>query len=212
MFAVIILFCVLSFLFSVSASAKIPSKYKLSAKTKQLVTVKYTGSSRGRLTYFEKKRGKWKKVFSCKAYLGSGGIGKKKEGDKKTPTGLYSLGRAFGICKNPGTKMPYTRVNCYHYWCGDSGSKYYNQLVRTDKVKHKCHGEHLIQYKKVYDYGIFIGYNKAGKAGKGSAIFLHCSGGRSTAGCVAISKTNMKKLLKRLKPEAKPRILIDKWK
>ena len=205
-----LLFGMMLFLLPVKGKAAIyPSQYKVSKKVTQLVAVKYKGSGKGILRYYErKKNGKWKRVFQCNAYLGQNGIGKKKEGDGKTPKGMYSLGQSFGICKNPGTKMPYVKVNAHHYWCSDSGSAYYNQLIRNDKTKHRCKGEHLIRYKGVYDYGIFIGYNKKGKAGKGSAIFLHCSRGRATAGCVAIPKKRMKQLLKRLNPAAKPKIII----
>ncbi len=133
---------------------------------------------------------------------------KKREGDQKTPTGLYSLDQGFGILGNPGTKMPYVKVNSQHYWCGDSYSGYYNQLIRRDETGHECTGEHLIDYRGVYDYAVSIGYNKKGKANRGSAIFLHCSRNRATAGCVAISKKYMKRVLKKLDPAANPRILI----
>lgn len=195
--------------FLITDAAIYPSAYKVSDDVKQLIVVRYKGKSRGEFRYYERKAdGNWKKKWSCGAYLGQRGIGKKKEGDKKTPKGMYSLGQAFGILKNPGTKMPYVKVNSYHYWCGDSGSRYYNRLIRSDQTGHRCKGEHLIDYKGVYNYGIFIEYNKKGKAGKGSAIFLHCSRGKATAGCVAVPEKYMRKTLKRLRPEANPKIII----
>lgn len=196
--------------FQVNAATKLYG-YSLPDKVKQVIVVRYQGQSRGILRYYEQRTdGIWKKRWSCNAYLGQKGIGKKKEGDQKTPKGIYSLGQSFGIRKNPGTKMPYVKVNPYHYWCSDSGSKYYNQLIRSDQTGHQCTGEHLIDYKKAYNYAIEIAYNKKGKPGKGSAIFLHCSRGRATAGCVAIPEKYMKKLLKQLNPEAHPKIIINK--
>ena len=53
--------------------------------------------------------------------------------------------------------MPYVKVNRQHYWCGDSGSGYYNRLIRKDETGHNCGGEHLIDYKGVYDYAVSIG-------------------------------------------------------
>ena len=186
-----------------------PSGYRVDDDVRQLIVVRCKGKSRGELRFYEKNEsGKWKKKWSCSAFLGQRGIGKKKEGDKKTPKGIYSLGQSFGILKNPGTKMPYIKVNRYHYWCGDSGSEYYNQLIRVDLTGHKCKGEHLIKYKGAYNYAIHIEYNKEGKAGKGSAIFLHCSRGRATAGCVAIPEKYMKKALITLRPESNPQIII----
>lgn len=233
----IVCLLILSFLpsYQVAAAPFFPDKYELGKECLQLVVVRYKGSSKGTLTFYQGERKEsvlpneiaeeagaeedvlieeytvWKKVFSTNAYLGKKGIGKKKEGDGKTPTGQFDMGPAFGILANPGSKMPYTKVNKYHYWCSDSGSACYNKLIRTDRTKHKCKGEHLINYKGSYDYGLFINYNEKGIKGKGSAIFLHCSKGRATAGCVAIPKSSMKKLLKALKPGKHPAIIIDRW-
>lgn len=186
-----------------------PKEYCVPENVSQLAVVRYKGESKGRLQFYIKNtKGTWKKKFACTAWFGKRGIGKKKEGDLKTPTGLYSLDQAFGIRNNPGTKMPYIKVNTQYYWCGDSDSPYYNQLIRRDETGHNCRGEHLIEYNGVYDYAVSIGYNKKGKSGKGSAIFLHCSRNRATAGCVAIPKKYMKRVLKKLTPEANPKILI----
>ena len=187
----------------------IPEEYSVPEKVSQLAVVRYKGNSKGRFRFYIKNsKGKWKKKFVCTAWVGRRGIDKKREGDQKTPTGLYSLDQGFGILGNPGTKMPYVKVNSQHYWCGDSYSGYYNQLIRRDETGHECTGEHLIDYRGVYDYAVSIGYNKKGKANRGSAIFLHCSRNRATAGCVAISKKYMKRVLKKLDPAANPRILI----
>lgn len=194
----------------VDARAADLSEYNIPEGTKQLVLVQYKGRSRGRCRYYEKRKsGTWKKKWGCTAYVGRNGIHKTREGDGRTPSGRYALGQAFGIKKNPGTKMPYVTVNEQHYWCGDSGSKYYNRLIRRDETGHSCRGEHLIKYGGAYHYSLFIEYNKEGRAGKGSAIFLHCSRGRATAGCVAIPEKKMKRLLKRLRPDANPQIIIE---
>jgi L,D-peptidoglycan transpeptidase YkuD (ErfK/YbiS/YcfS/YnhG family) len=51
---------------------------------------------------------------------------------------------------------------------------------------------------------MFIDYNAAGVAGKGSCIFLHCTGSNKyTAGCVAVSEAAMKKIIQWVKPGAK---------
>lgn len=191
--------------------ASVMDAYKLPEKTTQAALVKYRKTKGSTLRFFEKdKTGKWKEKWHCTAYVGKNGLGKKKAGDKKTPKGIYSLGQSFGIKKNPGTKMPYIKVNRQHYWCGDSYSGTYNQLIRQDRVKHRCRGEHLIDFKGVYNYAVFIDYNKKGKPKKGSAIFLHCMGRRKyTGGCVAIPEKYMIRLLRRLKPEAAPKIIIE---
>ncbi len=172
----------------------------------QIVLVDYESGSKARLSIHEKQSGLWKEVYSCTAYLGSNGIGKTREGDKKTPTGTFNLTQPFGIKADPGASQPYTQVTKYHYWCGSSGSPYYNQMVDMRQTDRKCTSsdEYLIDYKGVYNYCMFIDYNKDGEEGKGSCIFLHCLGSKkSTAGCIAIPEAVMKQVIRWAKPGAK---------
>ena len=158
------------------------------------------------LSAHEKLDGVWTELASCDAYVGRKGIGKTREGDKKTPTGTFNLTTPFGIKADPGAKLSYTQVTQYHYWCGSSKSGYYNQLVDSRETgrSYTSSDEHLIDYKGVYNYCMFIDYNAEGKAGKGSCIFLHCTGSNKyTAGCVAISEANMKKIIQWARPGVK---------
>lgn len=108
-------------------------KYEKSKKVNQLIFVKYKGKSKANIVLYEKVNGKFKKVFTCAGYVGKNGIGKKREGDKKTPTGTYGFTKAFGIKKNPRSKIKYIKLNKYHYWSGDR--RYYNQMIDIRKVK-----------------------------------------------------------------------------
>lgn len=138
----------------------------------------------------------WKKILSCDAYTGQNGIDKKKEGDRRTPTGDYNLTHAFGVNKDPGSKMNYIKLNKHLYWCGDK--EHYNQMIDIRDHPHNCRGEHLIDYTKQYAYAMALDYNKKGTYKKGSAIFLHCTGYNPyTLGCVAVSQDNMKTILKK---------------
>ncbi len=98
-------------------------------ETDQIVLVEYKGSAKATVSFHEKIDGAWTQLYSTTGYVGSKGIGKTKEGDKKTPSGTYNLTMAFGIKDDPGANLPYTKVTKYHYWCGTSGSQYYHQLV-----------------------------------------------------------------------------------
>lgn len=174
--------------------------------TNQIVLVEYESGSTARLSIHEKKSGVWKELYSCTAYVGRNGIDKQKEGDGKTPTGTFNLTQPFGISSDPGSNMEYTKVTKYHYWCGTSGSKYYNQLVdmRLIDRKNTSSDEYLIQYGSVYNYCMFIDYNKNGEANKGSCIFLHCTGSKkSTSGCIAVPEVVMKKIIQWAQPGAK---------
>ena len=172
----------------------------------RVVLVEYTGGSDAELSALEKKDGVWQTVLACKAYVGKNGVGKTQEGDKKTPLGVYNLTTPFGIKDDPGARMAYTKVTKYHYWCGDSSSALYNQLVdeRVSDRKHTSADEYLINYKGVYNYAMFIDYNAEGTPHKGSAIFLHCTGkNKYTAGCVAIKEADMKKIVQWAGPGTK---------
>ena len=174
---------------------RIKQKYAGSQDVDRLLFVKYKGNSKARFVMYKKTRGNaWKKVLSCDAYVGRKGLNKKKEGDKKTPTGTFGFTHAFGIKKNPGTSLRYIRVNRYHYWSLRKTD--YNLLVDSRKAK-GVYGEQLIRYKPQYNYAINIDYNPKNIYNKGSAIFLHCTGSHKyTTGCVAIPEKYMRKVLR----------------
>ena len=191
---------------TVAAEGSKAAALDCAATADQIVLVEYTGGSSATLSIHEKKDGVWTQLASCKAYVGKNGIDKSVAGDKRTPTGTYNLTTPFGIKADPGAQMAYTKVTKYHYWCGASNSGYYNQLVdeRTANRKHTSSDEYLIKYKGVYNYCMFIDYNAEGKAGKGSCIFLHCTGkNKYTAGCVAVSESMMKKIIRWARPGVK---------
>ena len=177
-------------------------KYEKDSSVNQLVFVQYEGGSSARVLLYNKENGKFQKLFSCQGYVGSNGINKVREGDRKTPTGTFGFSKAFGIKKDPGSVIPYIKLNPYLYWCGDPA--YYNQLVDVRVQKHSCSGEHLITYRPHYNYSLAIDYNKAGVYKKGAAIFLHCTGYNPyTAGCVAVPEKYMLRILKTVDQNAK---------
>lgn len=181
---------------------KLLNTYRADKAVNQLVFFKYQGGSKATVYVYDKRGTDWKQVLKCNGCVGQKGINKVREGDRKTPTGTFGILGAFGIKAKPTTSLPYTKVNKYLYWCGDK--KYYNQLIDVRKQPHTCNGEHLIDYKGVYDYGLFLDFNPQKTYKKGSAIFMHCSGSYGyTGGCVAVSKSNMIKVLELLEPGAK---------
>lgn len=182
------------------------AKLSCADETSQIVLVEHESGSKATLSIHEKKDVRWTQLYSCRAYLGKNGIGKTKEGDKKTPSGTYNLTFPFGIKGDPGAQQDYLKVTKHHYWCGTSSSSYYNQLVdmRTVDRQYTSSDEYLIKYKGVYNYCMFIDYNADGEAGKGSCIFLHCTGSNKyTAGCIAVDEAVMKKIVQWAKPNAK---------
>ncbi|MBQ7457149.1 MAG: L,D-transpeptidase family protein [Desulfovibrio sp.] len=194
----------------VSLDPKEIAKLDVAKTTDQLVVVGAKGGSKAVVFFFEKEGDTWKKVFQTDGFVGKNGIGKTMEGDGKTPTGVFSFTKAFGIAKNPGSIMPYTQVNSSHYWVSDVNSKYYNQFVSikdTGSTFSTEKSEHLIDYK-AYQYCLNIGYNSENKPNLGSAIFLHCFSDKPyTLGCVTVDQSIMELLLRRCKVGSK--IYID---
>ncbi len=178
--------------------------YSFAANTSQIIDVQASGST-GTLTLYNKNGNHFDKVLSTSCYVGRNGItSNKSEGDGKTPAGVYTLGQAFGVASDPGSTRSYLKVNSNYYWVDDSTSKYYNQLVDVSKVsKDWSSAEHLIDYTSAYRYAIAVDYNTACTPYKGSAIFLHCSTGGSTSGCVAVSESYMIQILQSLKSDTR---------
>lgn len=152
-------------------------------------------------------------ILSANAFIGkNGAIKLKYEGDGKTPIGTFELGIAFGLHDRSeisfDKSMEYIKINSNLYWVDDVRSNYYNQLVDITQVqKDWSSAECLIDYPVQYEYAIEIKANPDNVPGKGSAIFIHCSNGKSTAGCVAIKKENMIELMQIVTPKTKIVIL-----
>lgn len=144
--------------------------------------------------------------------IGRGGMGKVQEGDEKTPSGLYRMNTPFGTAAaQAGFPENYLQVDGRYYWDGDSASDRYNKLVNTDEYTNfdRAKSEHLSTYGgAAYHYCIDTGYNFDGTPYKGSALFLHCSAGKNTAGCVAIPEQTMAAIM-RLYREGSTYILLD---
>ena len=143
----------------------------------------------------------WQLVLETEAIIGKSGLGKTKEGDGKTPVGVFLFVEAFGILENPGTKMAYTQVDETHYWVDDGASNYYNAFVSTDEVvKDWESAEHIIEYGQSYHYVLATSYNDEKIAGRGSAVFLHCisEDAEATAGCIAVPEVYMKEIMRRV--------------
>jgi L,D-peptidoglycan transpeptidase YkuD (ErfK/YbiS/YcfS/YnhG family) len=167
----------------------------------QLVCVIGEGSSNCTVSFHIKDEdGSWKQQFSTTGEVGSKGISyNKREGDKKTPAGLFSFTLAFGLKSDPGSILPYRKITEYDYWVDDVDSPHYNTWVNTQENPGEYKGEHLIEHDPSYTYALNISYNSERAPGLGSAVFLHCFNGKGyTTGCIAISEKSMKTLIQEI--------------
>jgi L,D-peptidoglycan transpeptidase YkuD (ErfK/YbiS/YcfS/YnhG family) len=141
--------------------------------------------------------------FRIPCALGRAGIVRiKREGDKGTPAGRFRL--LWGYYRPDRVRLrvagaPLRPLRRDQGWCEDSSSARYNRPVRlperdcTDRMWRKDH---------LYDLAFVLDQNFSQRAkGCGSAIFFHLArpGFTPTAGCVAISAADMRKLAPLLK-------------
>mgnify|MGYP001198008962 FL=1 len=148
--------------------------------------------------------------FKFKCCVGKNGISdKKKEGDKKTPKGTYSLGPLFyrnDRVSKIKTKLSKRIIKKNMGWCNDIKSQLYNKLIKINK---KIRHEKLYRKSMNYDLLIPIQYNTSKPIkNKGSAIFLHITNNyKKTLGCIAVNKKDMLILVRLINMKTKIKIL-----
>ena len=179
-----------------------------SANHNQLKIVSANGSRADVSMYVKTSSSSWETIVSAYGFVGMEGVGTASEYSSRTPAGIFSLSLAFGVNNNPGTSLPYTHVDSSHYWVDDPDSTYYNQFVSTNYISPDwSSAEHIVDYPGPYAYAIAIDYNTSCVKGAGSAIFLHCSNGSATYGCVSVPTQTMITILNNINPGCA--IIID---
>lgn len=140
-------------------------------------------------------------------WVGELGIGQGQWGVARTPEGYYAMTEAFGILSNPGTKMPYFKVDNLDWWDGDPNSPTYNTHVRKTWVP-GAGSEHLIDFGYAYYYAAAFDYNPERNPAKGSAFFFHVSTNEPTGGCISVPIADIKAMLQAMDPDQHPVITI----
>lgn len=173
----------------------------------QLFVVAGVGQTTAWVSMHEKDAsGNWHELMSTPGFIGKSGLGKTREGDAKTPTGVFRFNRAFGIAPDPGCAISYTQVDENIYWSGDGrpGMKY-NQMVDIRELPdlRKDDSEHIVDYNPAYTYCLNISYNENCTPGLGSAIFLHCFrvDRPYTGGCIALPADKMRLVMQQVRPD-----------
>ena len=166
------------------------------------------------LVAMERKGKIWKPVFApMQAGIGRKGFaapGAKREGDQMSPSGFFRLGQLFCYEKKVKTRMPFIQATAEDKWIDDVESADYNRYVKGE-TNAKSY-EKLLLNGNDYRYCMVIEYNTHPVIkGKGSAIFLHLSEGKelnSSSGCVVLLQADMEELLRWMRPDSKPSILM----
>lgn len=187
------------------------------ARASQLITVE----AKAMRTTFATLR-TWQRVNGCwvkaggpyMARLGKNGLSaNRREGDGTTPTGSFGIGRTmYGNDPNPGVRFRYRRLRCGDWWDEDPASPTYNSFrhVRCGTAPPFAGAsEGMWQQPRPYPFLAVIEYNlRPVVPGRGSGMFLHAQTGGPTIGCVSLRRSELRAVLRWLRPAAAPTIAI----
>ena len=138
----------------------------------------------------------------------------KREGDNRSPAGVFRIGEAFGYAPGAATALPYRALHAADYCIDVSGSAQYNRIVdanavgaaavrgSTEPMRRDLH----VDGDQRYRLGFVIEHNTQAIAQGGSCIFAHLwkSPTEPTTGCTAMAPDVMRMLLAWLQPQQQP--------
>ncbi|MFF1303234.1 hypothetical protein [Streptomyces sp. NPDC058307] len=172
---------------------------RIPAASRQVVAVYGDGKDSPDATVvLHTKRGSvWDRVRGWPAHNGTNGFTTDhREGDRRSPVGVFTLSDGGGVLRDPGARLPYTRaavITAPRWW------------PRS--------------YWHDFDHVIAIGYNRVAGAppnnqtrpegyAKGGGIWLHMDHGSGTSACVSVSRSAMRYLLRTLDPDRHPVVVM----
>lgn len=134
--------------------------------------------------------------------LGRSGIRSNKyEGDGSTPRGRFKLIRIWyraDRVPRPHSSLPIRRIAVNDGWCENPLDRNYNRPV---KLSAKSDADRLWRKDHLYDLIIELDHNTRPRIPfRGSAVFIHFArkGLTPTAGCIALKRGDLQKLISRL--------------
>ncbi|MFF5018377.1 L,D-transpeptidase family protein [Streptomyces sp. NPDC001165] len=172
---------------------------RIPADSRQVVAVYGEGkdSADSTVVLYAKRGEVWQRIRSWSAHNGKKGwTTDHHSGDRRSPVGVFTLTDAGGVLEDPGAELPYTQDASFtapRWWA-------------------KSHWHD-------FDYVIAIDYNRVkgtppndptrpqGEE-KGGSIWLHMDHGSGTSGCVSMSKSAMRYLLRTLDPDQHPVVVM----
>jgi hypothetical protein len=139
----------------------------------------------------------------------------KREGDWKTPCGVFAIGGAYGYATVGGVRkqagLPYHQIVAGDLWVEDARSSRYNQFIALGRpaVSDWEQRQQMRLGDPAHSLKLFIAHNAppAVSAGAGSAIFFHiwrAAGDRPSSGCTTLSRDNLETLVAWIDPAKRP--------
>ncbi|WP_372016335.1 L,D-transpeptidase family protein [Pseudoxanthomonas sp. 10H] len=200
-----------------------------------LVTVAGWDAGQGRLRRYERAGdgAAWRELAAFPVSIGRHGSAwgtgllapadqgegpRKREGDGRSPAGVFALGPAFGYAEGVASGLPYQAMDAGD-WCMDvPASPHYNRIVdarevgqaavkgSTEPMRLDLHRDGDPRYR----LGFVVAHNPGNEPGGGSCIFAHLwrTPGEPTAGCTAMADADMEALLAWLDADLQPRFVL----
>jgi len=189
-----------------------------------VVTTENWDAVQGKLVLFERSADTWTPVQQpIPVVIGKTGLAwgiglhptitgapLKKEGDKKAPAGIFTLGTAFGFAPELPIKLDYLPLDAAIEAVDDPNSRYYNCIVDRREVVCDWKSAEKMGEEPLYELGFVVNHNSPNpKPGAGSAIFFHIWRGENstTTGCTAMSLENLHTVLAWLDKEKQPALV-----
>ena len=141
---------------------------------------------------------------------------RKREGDGKSPAGVFALSAVFGYAPAAesamaSSDMPYVQARATTECVDDPASAHYNSVLeRTGVPVDWNSAEHMRRDDEQYRLGVVVDHNTGpARAGAGSCIFLHIWEGpaSTTAGCTAGDAAHIAALVAWLDRTRAPRLV-----
>lgn len=202
----------------------------LPATTTQVLLVTSTDwdTSEATLRRMEKQTTGWQMVGDAiPVRLGRNGLGwgvglhkagvgiQKREGDGKSPAGVFTLGTVFGYAEQApeGVTLPYRVAGERDYFVDAVDSPDYNQWrniadgLPNEPKRYWASFERMRRDDHQYALGMVVHHNTDPVTpGLGSAIFLHIwlNSETPTSGCTAMAQADLHTVLTWLRPDAQP--------
>lgn len=173
--------------------ARLNAKVPEDARQAVAVYGKGPDSADATVVLYEKRGGDWQRRESWPGHNGKKGwTPDHREGDKRSPVGVFTLSDAGGVLADPGAKLPYLQSPAFaapQYWPKTHWNDF--DLVIA------------IDYNRVRGTSPLDPTRPQGQE-KGGSIWFHMDHGSGTSGCVSISKSGMTELLRTLDPRKDP--------
>ena len=219
-----------------TATAALPQVIGARRQVQQMITIssRRFGSTSGNLNAWRRDAtGQWVRARGpVRVVLGYNGWVKAADREQSTgttPAGRFRLPYAFGNSSDPGARLTYRHVDRNDWWPYDPRDPAtYNiyQHHKADRTRWRAgYAEHLASYGAEYAYALVVGFNLPSgvhyskrraqwvaelpaDTTRGGGIFLHVRGDGLTAGCVAMSRRDMRWLVRWVRPDAQPRLVM----